>query len=106
NIRASLHAHDACGERDILEALLLPLLHLRIRAQRGVNRLRQWEKLDAAVHALGIFTEHNLIDGHVRAARVRYLVTAIIQRFARITFARPHVRVEMEERPQAYDRRE
>src|SRR5205823_1626485 len=37
NVGATLHAHDAGGERDILQTLVLPLLHFRIRAQRGVN---------------------------------------------------------------------
>src|SRR5207253_10303433 len=106
NISASLHAHDACGERDILKALLLPLFHLRISAQGGVNRFRQRKELNAAIHALGIFPEHDLIDRYIFPAWVRDLVPAIVQRVAGITFARPHVRVEMEELPQSYDRRE
>ena len=70
NVRATLHAHDASGERDVFQArLVFPLLHLRIRAERGVNRFRQREKLDAAVHAFGIFAEHDLIDRDVFAAR-------------------------------------
>src|SRR5205823_3005806 len=38
NVRATLLAHDASGERYILESFFLPLLHLRIGAERRVNR--------------------------------------------------------------------
>ena len=76
-----------------------------LRTERGVNRFRQREKLDAAVHALGVFAEHDLIDRHIFAARVRDLVAAIVERVAGIAFARPHVGVEVEHLPQLDDRR-
>ena len=63
DVGATLLAHDASGERDVFQArFVFPRLHLRIGAERGVNRFRQREKLDAAVHAFGVFTEHDLID--------------------------------------------
>src|SRR4029453_477968 len=90
----------------VLKTLVLPLLHLWIRAQGGVNRFRQREKLNAAVYALRIFTEHDLINRDIRAAWVCDLVTAIIQRIARLILTRPHVRVEVEQLSQPYDWRE
>ena len=90
-------AHDAGGERDVFQSgLIFPLLHLRVCAQRGVNRFWQREKLDAAVHSLGVFPEHNLIDWHIFAAWIRDLVAAEIERIADVTFTRPHVGVEIE----------
>ena len=70
NVRTALHAHDARGERDVVQALFLPRLHFRIGAQRGVNRFRQREELHAAVAAFGIFAEHDLIDLHIFADRI------------------------------------
>ena len=99
-------AHDAGGESDIFQSgLLFPRLHLWIGAKRGINRLGQREKLDTTVHAFGIFAEHHLIDRDVRAAWISDLGAAIIQRVAGITFARPHVRMQVEHLTQLDDRR-
>src|SRR5437667_9622537 len=88
DVRATLHAHDASGKRDVFQpSFVLPFLHFWIRTQRGVNRLGQRKKFHAAVHPFGIFTEHDLIDWNVFFARVRDFVAAIIQRVARDTFA-------------------
>ena len=106
NVRATLLAHDPGGESDVFKAcLVFPLLHLRIGAQRGVNRFRQWEKFNAAVHAFGIFSEHDLIDRNILAAGIRDLCATIIQRVTRITFARPHVGMEVEQLSQPHDGR-
>ena len=106
NVSATLLAHDASGERDVFKAcFVFPFLHLRIRAQRGVNRFRQREKLNAAVHSLGVFPEHDLVDRHIFAARIRDFVAAKIERVAGITFTRPHVGVEVEHLAQPDDGR-
>src|SRR5205814_2874726 len=78
NVGATLLAHDASREGDIFQTgFVFPLLHLRIGAQRGINRFWQREKLHAAVHAFGIFAEHNLIDSDVLSAGIGDLTTAI-----------------------------
>jgi hypothetical protein len=106
NVGATLFAHDARGKRDVFQVcLVFPFFHLRVRAQRCVNRFRQREKLDAAVHAFGIFTEHNLVDRDIFSARISDLAAAIIQRVAGVTFARPHVGVEVEHLSQPDNRR-
>jgi hypothetical protein len=106
DVGGTLVAHDASGKCDIFQSrLIFPLFHFRVRAQRGVNLFRQREKLDAAVHPLGVFSKHDLIDRHIFATGIRDLVTAEIERIARITFARPHVGVEIEHLTQPDDRR-
>ena len=104
NVGTTLLAHDPSGERDILESLVNPLLHFRIGAERGVNRFRQREKFDAAVHPFGIFAEHNLIDRHILAARVGDFVAAEVKRIAGITFTRAHVGMEIEQLTQPNNR--
>ena len=106
NVSTTLPAHDAGGERDIFQAsLVFPLLHLRVRAQRGVNWLGKRKELDPAVHAFGIFAKHHLIDRDVFAAGIGDLISAIIERVAGITFARPHVGVQVEHLAQPDDGR-
>ena len=106
DVSATLLAHDASGERDVFQSrFVFPLLHFRVCAQRGVNRFWQRKKFHAAVHALGVFSEHDLIDRHIFAAWIRDLVAAEIERVAGITFTRPHVGVEIEHLTQPDDRR-
>jgi hypothetical protein len=106
DVGATLHAHDASGQRDVFQSrLVFPLLHFRIRAKRRVDLFRQRKKFHAAVHAFGVFSKHDLINWNVFAARVRDLVATIIERIARITLTRPHVGVEIEHLTQADDRR-
>src|SRR5581483_5316540 len=59
----------------------------------------------AAIHSFGVFAKHHLVDRHIRAGRVCDFVTPIIERIAGITFARPHVGMEMEQLSQSDDRR-
>src|SRR5204863_9163242 len=96
NAGATRLPHDASRERDVFAALVDPLLHLRIRAERRVTRLRQREKLDAAMRAFGVFAKRDLIDRDAFAARIRDLVSAELERVAEIAFARPHVGMEIE----------
>ena len=104
NVSTTLPAHDPGGERDVFQSsLVFPLLHLRVRAQSGVNWLGKRKELDSAVHAFGIFAKHNLIDRDVFAAGIRDLIPAIIERVAGITFTGPHVGVQIEHLAQPDD---
>src|SRR5205814_8130114 len=97
NVSTTLPAHDPGGERDVFQSsLVFPLLHLRVRAQGGVNWLGKRKELTPAVHAFGVFAKYHLIDRDVFATGIGDLVSPIIQRVAGITFARPHVGVNVE----------
>ena len=65
-----------------------------------VAKLAHYAECDLKGTLAKFDTNHNdLIDLHIFAARVSDLVTAIIQRITGITFARPHVGVEVEQLP-------
>jgi hypothetical protein len=63
NIGAALLAHNPRRERDVFQAGLS--FHFFVFGCRAVYRFRQRKEFDAALHALGIFTEYDLIDGHI-----------------------------------------
>ena len=63
--------------------------------ERIKHLLRDGMKLNAAIHPFGIFAENRNI----------YIVT-IVERVARIGFARPQVGVQIEELAQLHDRAE
>eukprot|EP00754_Rhynchopus_humris_P012258 Rhum_TRINITY_DN14277_c21_g1::Rhum_TRINITY_DN14277_c21_g1_i1::g.77900::m.77900 len=95
DVLAALAGHDARAHRDVVEAELAELAHLRVGLVEHVeDLLRERVELDAAVHALRVLTVHDPVD-----------VVAVVPRVARDRLAGTEVRVQVELLPHAHDRR-